>query len=128
MPRNLLHTHIFIWYINGSPELSRQARALIEGNGALNFVSIASLWEIAIKISLGKLVLKAPFEVIHSLMIQNGFKILPVTVDDTLQLATLPFFHRDPFDRILIVQAMLNELTLITNDQQISAYSIKVAG
>lgn len=91
MQHNLLDTHTLIWYINGDPELSQAARAAIEADNTINFVSIASLWEIAIKISLGKLDLKTPFNQIGRQIEANGFEILPITFEDTLTLSTLPF-------------------------------------
>lgn len=102
MQQNLLDTHTLIWFIEGSKELSRTARQTIEIENADNYVSIASLWEIAIKVSLGKLELKTPFNQIDRQITQNGFEILPVTFEDTLIVSALPFHHRDPFDRIII--------------------------
>ena len=87
MQRNLLDTHTLIWYINGDQELSQQARTAIEADGALNFVSIASLWEIAIKVSLGKLELKTPFNQVARQMEENGFELLPITFEDPLTLS-----------------------------------------
>lgn len=118
----LLDTHTLIWFINGSSALSRAARQAIEAEGVMNFVSIASLWEIAIKISLGKLELTTPFQQINSQISANGFELLPITFADTVTLSTLPFHHRDPFDRILIAQAVTNGLILISKDQHFSAY------
>src|SRR5437870_9435046 len=102
MQRNLLDTHALIWFINGDSGLSSKAKQTIEATDAINFVSIASLWEISIKISLGKLELKVPYRQIAQQIIDNGFEILPVTFEDTLVLSTLPFHHRDPFDRLII--------------------------
>jgi PIN domain nuclease of toxin-antitoxin system len=126
MQHNLLDTHTLIWYINGDPELSQTARTAIEANDTINFVSIASLWEMAIKISLGKLNLKTPFNQIGRQIEANGFEVLPVTFEDTLTLSTLQFHHRDPFDRIIIVQGFNNGLTLISKDKNFDLYKAKV--
>lgn len=126
MQQNLLDTHTLIWFIEGSKELSQTARQTIETENADNYVSIASLWEIAIKVSLGKLELKTPFNQIDRQIIQNGFEVLPVTFEDTLIVSTLPFHHRDPFDRIIIAQAITNKLTIISKDGLFSSYTTKV--
>lgn len=126
MQQNLLDTHALIWYINGDPELSENARKAIESDNTINFVSIASLWEMAIKIGLGKLELKTPFNQIGRQMEENGFEVLPVTFEDTLTVSTLPFHHRDPFDRIIIVQSFNNGLTLISKDKNFDFYKVKV--
>jgi len=126
MQLNLLDTHTFLWFIGGNRELSKTARAHIEADNTNNFVSIASLWEMSIKISLGKLHLNAPFSEIGQHIIRNGFEILPITVEDTLILSTLPFHHRDPFDRIIVAQALNNSLTVITKDDNLASYGAKV--
>ena len=126
MQQNILDTHTLIWYINGEPELSQTARAAIEADNTINFISIASLWEMAIKISLGKLELKTPFNQIGRQIDENGFEVLPVTFGDTLTVSTLPFHHRDPFDRIIIVQSFNNGLTLISRDKSFELYKVKV--
>jgi len=126
MQKNLLDTHTLIWYINGDLELSQNAKTAIEANDTINFVSIASLWEIAIKISLGKLELKTPFKQIGRQIEENGFEVLPVTFEDTLTISTLPFHHRDPFDRIIIVQSFSNGLTLISKDKNFDLCKAKV--
>ena len=97
----ILDTHTFIWFIEGDNQISRNATSTIESASAKNFVSIASIWEIAIKLSLGKLQLKKPFKEIYTLLQLNNFEILPVTFDDTLIVSTLPFHHRDPFTEYL---------------------------
>jgi len=93
---NLIDTHAFIWFLNGDNNLSDKAKKAIEEIDVINFISIASLWEISIKISLGKLELSTPFAEIAEQIDHNGFQILPITFEDTLILSTLPFHHRDP--------------------------------
>lgn len=126
MPQNLLDTHTLIWYINGDPELSATARTAIEAADAVNFVSIASLWEIAIKVSLGKLTLTTPFYQLDKQLELNGFEILPVGFQDTLRLSALPFHHKDPFDRVIIVQGVNNGLTILSKDKNFPLYYAKV--
>lgn len=126
MPQNLLDTHTLLWFVGGNKELSQTARQLIETENATNYISIASLWEIAIKVSLGKLELKTSFNQISQQLADNGFEILPVTFEDTLIIAALPFHHRDPFDRIIIAQAITNKLTIISKDEHFTSYSAKV--
>ena len=126
MPENLLDTHTFIWFINGDKELSNTAKALVEADDSVNFISIASIWEIAIKISLGKLQLNTPFEEISRQIENNGFHLLPITFEHTLQLSKLPYHHRDPFDRMLVAQSIVNRLTLISKDGDFENYGIKL--
>jgi PIN domain nuclease of toxin-antitoxin system len=122
----LLDTHTFMWFINGEKELSDHARKTIEHKDVNNFVSIASLWEIAIKISIGKLKLKTPFVAIPQQIVDNGFQVLPIKFEDRFKLSTLPFHHRDPFDRMIIVQSITNQLTVISKDKQFADYGIAV--
>jgi PIN domain nuclease of toxin-antitoxin system len=126
MPHNLLDTHTLIWYINGDHELSEKARTAIEAEGTINFVSIASLWEIAIKISLGKLELKTPFHQIGRQIEENGFELLPIIFEDTLTVCSLPFHHRDPFGRIILAQSLTNGLTIISKDKNLELYKATI--
>jgi len=122
----LLDTHTFLWFLGGNIELSKQARTLIENPKHEIYISIASFWEIAIKYSLGKLTLDVPFAELKTEVIKNSFHILPVTFEDTMQLITLPFHHRDPFDRIIISQAKANNLTLVSRDNNLSLYNVSL--
>lgn len=126
MQRNLLDTHTLIWFINGNTTLPNKVRQVIEANDAVNFVSIASLWEISVKVSLGKLELKTTYSKIYDQLIDNGFELLPITFEDTLIVSGLPFVHRDPFDRLIIAQAMNNNLTILSKDQHFSSYEVPV--
>jgi PIN domain nuclease of toxin-antitoxin system len=123
---NLIDTHALIWFLNGDNKLAGNARKSIESEEAINFISIASLWEMAIKISLGKLELNNPFNKISEQIEKNGFQILPITFDDTLILSTLPFYHRDPFDRIIIAQSINNNLTIISKDEYFIEYEVSL--
>jgi len=102
----LLDTHAFLWFIAGSAKLSAPARDLIEDSANQPLLSAASLWEMAIKLSLGRLHLGLPFEeLIPQQMRLNGIQFLGIEVAHVMPVATLPFHHRDPFDRLLIAQA-----------------------
>ncbi|MCL2104900.1 MAG: type II toxin-antitoxin system VapC family toxin [Kiritimatiellaeota bacterium] len=122
----LLDTHTFLWFLCGASELSGRARTFIENPKHGNYVSIASFWEISIKNSLGKLTLDIPFAELKSEAMRNGFQLLPVTFEDTLRLSMLPLHHRDPFDRMIISQAMGNDLTLVSHDSTFSLYRVNV--
>jgi len=126
MAGNLLDTHAFIWFINGDEALSAKALETIENHPDANYVSIASLWEIAVKISLGKLDIKQPFSKIADEIVKNGFQILPIGFEDVLQLTALSFFHKDPFDRLIIAQGITNKLQIISKDQYFTEYPINV--
>ena len=121
---SLLDTQTLIWFINGDVDLSDKAKEEILRKPYNNFVSIASIWEIAIKLSIGKLELKTPFEDFISQVKRNSFYILSVSIKDTLTLTSLPFHHRDPFDRMLIAQAKNNNLQVITKDRVFSNYEV----
>ena len=122
----LLDTHALIWFLNGDKDLSTKARKAIEASDAINFVSIASLWEIAIKVSLERLELKMPFQSLSEEILNNNFQILPITFEDILILSKLKFHHRDPFDRLLISQAINNNFTLISKDKYFDSYKVKL--
>lgn len=109
--RLLLDTHAFLWFIMGSANISVNARALIESPANERLLSVVSLWEIAIKTSLGKLTLSASFnELIPAQLKLNGIDLLNINVNHLSTLTTLPFHHRDPFDRLIIAQAIVEKL------------------
>lgn len=122
----LLDTHTLIWFLSGDEELSAKARSAIEAVNTRNFVSIASLWEISIKLRLGRLELNVEFEAVAEEMLRNGFQILPISFRDVVIQAKLPFHHRDPFDRMLISQTISNRLVLISKDSLFTNYNIEV--
>ena len=123
--RLLLDTHTFLWFIMGSPNLSAAARSLIEDAANEKFVSIASLWEIAIKRSIGKLTLSAPFDVLIPQQLSlNGFELLNIEIEHAAVVAALPFHHRDPFDRLLIAQAAVEQMSVVSIDTVFDAYPV----
>ena len=123
---NLLDTHALIWFIEGDRLLSDKALSAINDEADFNFVSIASIWEIAIKLNVEKLKLQTSFLGIQKKMDENGFKLLPVNFEHTLILKDLPLHHRDPFDRMIIAQSITEDLTIISKDKNFSLYPIKL--
>jgi len=121
----LLDTHVFLWFIAGSPDLTSIARSSIEDSDNEKFVSIASLWETAIKVSIGKIQLSAPFDTIFPHQLQlNGFELLPFRVEHASVVARLPFHHRDPFDRLLAAQSIAETMTIVSIDKIFDTYGI----
>jgi PIN domain nuclease of toxin-antitoxin system len=112
--------------IEGNPRLSAAARAAIEQPNAQRFVSIATAWELAIKMSLGRLALSGAFtEIIPSQVDSNAMTMLPITVEHLTRLTTLPLHHRDPFDRVLAAQALEDQLILVGADVAFDAYTVE---
>ena len=121
----LLDTHAFLWFVQDDPRLSHAARALIESGETRPFLSIASLWEIAIKMSLGKLELTQPYEeFIPQQLAANGIGILNITIEHTAAVASLPFHSRDPFDRLMVAQAMVESDRAVTINQRVRSFDI----
>ena len=125
--RLLLDTHILLWYVLDDPQLSATARALILDPANEILISPASYWEIAIKVSIGKLALHSPFEDFLDLcLIRYGFAILPVEPRHAARVAGLPFYagHKDPFDRLLVAQALADGLTLVSVDAKLDQHAV----
>jgi PIN domain nuclease of toxin-antitoxin system len=121
----LLDTHALLWFLLDDPRLSANGRSLIEDPGNDLLISPASLWEIAIKISLGKYTLKEDFgSFVQEQMKENELTLLPIKVEHAAQVAALPFHHRDPFDRLLIAQAMVEKSPLVSSDKAFDAYPV----
>jgi PIN domain nuclease of toxin-antitoxin system len=121
----LLDTHAALWYALGDARLSRQARAAIDGETDRRFISPASFWEVAIKIRLGSYALNAPFmEFWNGAIERCGFTILPLEIHHADRICSLPFVHRDPFDRMIVAQALCENLALVSNDSLLDGYQI----
>jgi len=121
----LLDTHSFIWFVEDNPSLSSHARTLIEEPTNDVFLSIASVWEMAIKVSLGKLDLSQSFDLfIPNQLLLNDITLLDIAVSHTLRVATLPFQHRDPFDRLLVAQSLVEGMPFISIDSIFDAYGV----
>ena len=122
----LLDTHAFLWFLDDSPRLSATARDLIEAPTSQPFLSVGSLWEMSIKISLGRLAIKQPFaEFISQQLALNNIALLGITLEHTAAVTTLPFHHRDPFDRLLIAQAIREEMPIVSADVAFDAYAVR---
>ena len=122
----LLDTHAFLWWVDGVRPLPRAARAAIADPANVCRVSLASCWEMAIKASLGKLRLPAPIErFIPDQLSANNFRLLEIDLADIARVATLPFHHRDPFDRLLAAQALDGDLAIISADPVFRRYGVR---
>jgi PIN domain nuclease of toxin-antitoxin system len=127
--RLLLDTHAFLWWVADSRELSRKARAAIGSGRNQCLVSIASGWEIAIKVSLGKLRIEGALDrFLPEQIAANGFQPLPIDLKHAARVATLPFHHRDPFDRLLVAQALEEDLAIVTADPVFTKYGVRRIG
>jgi PIN domain nuclease of toxin-antitoxin system len=123
----LLDTHTFIWWNTaGGERVSARARELIEDGDAEILVSIATVWEIAIKVAKGSLAFPSHIgEYIPSRLQRHGFDVLPIEIQHAVRVADLPPIHGDPFDRILIAQAQVEDLPILTADPAISRYDVE---
>ena len=128
--RCLLDTHAFLWWVLNDARLSSPAREVLRDAESEVFFSSASAWEIAIKARLGRSDIFEidgnPEELIPERIAANGFRVLPVDLRHALHVAALPPLHGDPFDRLLVVQAQLEHLTLLTGDLAIARYGVPV--
>jgi len=122
----LLDTHAFLWYITGDKQLPKKIVETIDDDTNRCFISIASIWEIAIKLSLDKLEIKGGLDTIEDFLEHNDFEILPIDFDDTKTLLKLEFIHRDPFDRMIIAQSLTSKLKLITKDSYFRKYNVDI--
>jgi len=121
----LLDTHTFLWFIEGSERVSPVAQQLIEDPQTTRLVSIASLWEIAIKSSLGKLELTLSLpEVVEQHIYGNAMELYPITPQHLERLRQLPFHHRDPFDRLLAAQSLEAGTSLLSRDPYFDWYGV----
>ena len=120
----LLDTHTFLWFIDDNPRLSARAKTLLESDADL-LLSVGSLWELAIKVSIGKLSLAQPFDIfVPQQLIANDIEMLPINLAHLGVVTRLPFHHRDPFDRLLIAQAMIEQMLIVSVDTALDAYSV----
>ena len=124
--RLLLDTHAFLWFVLNDVQLSSNAWNLIADPANEIEISPASYWEIAIKIGLGKYSLAEPLGVFVEREVQtNQFRILPIEPQHVAPLTTLPFHHRDPFDRLIIAQAMTEQIPVLSSDTIFDAYPVQ---
>jgi PIN domain nuclease of toxin-antitoxin system len=121
----LLDTHAFLWFCQDDPSLSAAAKVLIEDAGNRKLVSVASCWEIAIKAGLGKLRLgELSATYIAAAISRTGFELLPISLAHATAVESLPLHHRDPFDRLLVAQLMIEGIPIVSVDSQLDAYGV----
>jgi len=124
--RILLDSHLLVWLVGASDRLPPEARTIIENADNDIFFSSASIWELSIKYSSGKIGLELPPRMLHRVLIESDFKELAVTASHALEVDTLQPIHKDPFDRILIAQAMWEGMLLLTSDETIAQYNAPI--
>jgi PIN domain nuclease of toxin-antitoxin system len=121
----LIDTHTFLWFIHDDPNLSHHAAWLLESDADL-LLSTASLWEISIKVNLQKLTLPDAYETFIPHQIQiNSIEVLPITIEHLAVVVKLPLHHRDPFDRLLISQAIAEHISIISIDKKFDRYAVE---
>ncbi len=120
----IVDTHAIIWYITDDTQLPSASKRVIDDRENACFVSIASLWEIGVKYSLGKLELRAELGKIFQLIFDSGYLLLPITPEHIITNSSLPFHHRDPFDRLIIAQAKQEGMSIISKDQNFQEYGV----
>lgn len=127
--RILLDTHIFLWASGVTHKLSKRMLDVLVDDRNERFLSAVSTWEIGIKYSKGSLILPKPPRVfVQEAIIEAGIEQLPITVNDTLLVGELPVHHKDPFDRLLIIQAKTQNLRILTDDRMFDRYEVDVIG
>lgn len=123
----LLDTHVFIWWDSEPNKLSQQVLAMCQNRNNVLLLSVASVWEMQIKIQLGKLKLNLPLgEIIKSQQVTNKIEVLSVKLEHVLALESLPLHHKDPFDRLLVAQAIVENAILMSNDSLFVQYPIEL--
>lgn len=120
----LIDTHVFIWFMEASPTFSPIAKSIMLDKNNEILISIASLWEISIKHSIGKLPLQRNYAELSDILYDNLIEILPITFEHTVENNQLPFHHHDPFDRIIISQAIVENIDFISADSAFDNYLV----
>lgn len=121
----LLDTHAFIWFVEDDNQLPQNIKKIIEMQENEIFLSIASIWEMAIKIQLGKLDIQKTIEEVIDLITLNGFQFLPILPNHIIRMSTLYLYHRDPFDRIIIAQALTESAIVFSKDIVFDDYGVE---
>lgn len=122
----LLDTHAFIWFMTGDPRLSPRVKQEMENEDAEVYLSAASVWEIAIKSGLGRLALPVPVEDYLAEKREQGLREMSVGWNHAAAVAKLPLHHRDPFDRLLVAQSLVEDIPLASSDPELAPYGIKI--
>jgi PIN domain nuclease of toxin-antitoxin system len=126
--RILLDTNVFLWLIRNDSRLTSHQRRLFDGTANLFFVSVVTLWEVTIKASLGKLPLPGPAaQYLESKMRMLDAELLPIRLPHRTELERLPWIHRDPFDRLLVAQAKVERLQILSSDAVLAGYGVPLA-
>ena len=121
----LLDTHALLWFAEDSPQMPDHVKAILEDGRNDKFVSVASIWEIAIKYRIGKLALSSPPEkYLPDILSEGGMTIMSVLFDHALLVSKLEMYHKDPFDRLLVSQCLLEDMTLISGDTILDSYGV----
>ncbi|WP_461246330.1 type II toxin-antitoxin system VapC family toxin [Treponema sp. R6D11] len=120
----LLDTHAILWFFNGDDKLPDKAKSIIEVPQHIKYVSMASVWEVGIKVSIGKLEFPENTKGFIYQIKKHGFVLLPISENYIIESETLPLIHRDPFDRLLVATAMSEQMTLISADKNIAQYNV----
>jgi PIN domain nuclease of toxin-antitoxin system len=121
----LLDAHAMLWFFWADPRLSNRAKQLIEDPADRKLVSLASCWEISVKVSVGKLKLGEPtYSFLHREITRNNFELLPISLEHAASVDTLPLHHRDPFDRLLIAQALIDKVAVVSVDPCFDQYGV----
>jgi PIN domain nuclease of toxin-antitoxin system len=122
----LLDTHAFLWFVAGDKRLSARARRALERDDARPMLSVASVWEMAIKSSLGRLDLPEPLERYLARKLSTNLQLLPLEIGHVLAVERLPFHHQDPFDRVLVAQATAERMPIVTRDPAFKKYGVDI--
>ncbi len=122
----LLDTHVFLWFINGDNQLPESIIEKITDRKNNCFTSIASIWEIAIKLSIDKLEIQGGFKTIENFLENNDIEILPINIRHLKELISLPRHHNDPFDRLIISQSIAEDMILVSKDRIFNDYKLKM--
>ena len=121
----LLDTHTFLWFVNDNPKLSNHLKDLIEDTNNISYLSIASLWEMSIKFNLGKLTLDPNYEeFVEREVTTSTVRLLNIELEHLKINATMPFYHRDPFDRLIIAQSIAEDIPIVSIDLAFDRYSV----
>ena len=121
----LLDTHIFLWFVFAEAALNKSVRGLIEDEANIKFLSMASVWEMAIKHGIGKLPLTLPFaEFMRRQIEDSSIVLLPISLEHLIQVSSLPMHHRDPFDRLIIAQSLMENMAVVSADAAFDGYGV----
>ena len=124
--RYLIDTHILIWYLEGSDKLPQKLREELDNDQNTILISVASLWELAIKISAKKIELSKSLQEVQAYIVERAFVFLNIFFEHLYTLLGLPHYHKDPFDRLIIAQAITENISVISVDQQFIPYPVNV--